>query len=323
MWGSRVFRAVQGTAAPLVVAAGCGSSFGGNSGCHSSRCSRGAADDGITNKTDKQSADERLLKRATTLQHAAAAAKIPVRRSHTAHELGKLRSQQTEMMQRWERDEGGWRELPARAWPPYQPNERQMQGIRAEATTQGCFQQTSATNTAAAAAAGVATTTTSSACHELLFNIATTLVFYNVNAQAGFSQYEALAKEGHVDSMVACGVILVEGLGIPPREQEGIEWLKKAVDLNSSQASYELGTVYYTGIDGLLPEDPVLAFQLFQRAAEQDQHTAALFMMADCLVEGEGTDIDVARAVPLFYQAAERGHRYARQRIRELLASHV
>jgi len=43
-------------------------------------------------------------------------------------------------------------------------------------------------------------------------------------------------------------------------------------------------------------------------------------MLADCLIEGEGTEKDVARAVSLLYRAAERGHRYARQRIRELLA---
>lgn len=46
-----------------------------------------------------------------------------------------------------------------------------------------------------------------------------------------------------------------------------------------------------------------------------------MYMMVDCLVEGEGTAIDVAKAAPLFYLAAERGHRYARQRMRELLAT--
>lgn len=291
MWGSRVFRAVSG-AAPLVLATGCGP-FWGNQ--NSSRC-----DDG-TQQGEHASA-ERLRKR-TTLQHAA---QFP--RRSTTTELGKLRAKQKEMLKRWEQDEDGWRELPARAWPAYQPDESQLEGIRAEATTKGCFQKSSTTET--------------DSCRELLFNIATTLVFYNVDPEVGFQQYETLAKEGHIDSMVACGVILVEGLAISPREQEGIEWLRKAVNLNSSQACYELGAVYYTGIDGVVEEDPVTAFQLFERAAEQD-HTAAMFMLADCLVEGEGTAKDVARAVPLLYRAADSGHRYARQRIRELLASKV
>jgi TPR repeat protein len=133
------------------------------------------------------------------------------------------------------------------------------------------------------------------------------------------AQYEQLAKMGHVDSMVACGIILIEGLGVPPREREGLEWLQKAVEYDSAQALYELGTVYYTGIDGVVDEDVHKAFELFERAAEQD-HTAAMYMVADCLVEGEGTEKSVARAIPLFYKAAERGHRFSRQRIRELLA---
>ena len=70
---------------------------------------------------------------------------------------------------------------------------------------------------------------------------------------------------------------------------------------------------------GVEEEDPEKAFALFERAAKLD-HTAALYMVADCLVEGEGTERSVAKAVPLFYKAAERGHRYSRQRIRELLA---
>ena len=70
--------------------------------------------------------------------------------------------------------------------------------------------------------------------------------------------------------------------------------------------------------DGVVEEDPEKAFGLFQRAAKSD-HTAALYMVADCLVEGEGTERNIHKAVPLFYKAAERGHRYSRQRIRELL----
>ena len=158
-------------------------------------------------------------------------------------------------------------------------------------------------------------------CQDLLFRIATTLVFYNVDPPSGLAQFRELAIDHHVDAMVACGIVLVEGLGVDANEQEGLAWLEQAAALGSSQACYELGTLYYTGIDAVLEEDPALAFSWFERAAAQD-HTAALYMVADCLVEGEGTAKDVARAVPLFYEAAERGHRFARQRIREILATH-
>ena len=228
-----------------------------------------------------------------------------VQRKDTRGELLKIRSIEEDMLKRWEKDEDGWRELPARAWPEYQPNPEQLKGIQVQVEQNGCHKNNNS-NT--------------DICQSLLFNVATALVFYSVDPIAGLEQYEVLAKQGHVDSMVACGVILVEGLsGLRNREREGVQWLQKAVDKESIQACYELGTVFYTGLDDVVDEDVDAAFVLFQKAAEQG-HVGALYMMADCLIEGEGTSVDVARAVPLLYQAADQGHRYARQRVRELLS---
>jgi TPR repeat protein len=241
-----------------------------------------------------------------------------LQRFSTQQELQKLRSQEKEMLKRWEMDEEGWRDLPARAWPAYQPNPEQLKGILAEITINNC-NVTAANNKEDLEEYPDLEDETLKLCTELLFDMATSFVFYNVNPPAGLAQYELLAKHGHVDSMVACGVILVEGLGVAPREKEGLAWLEKAVEKGSAQAQYELGTVYYTGIDGVVEEDVEKAFVLFEKAAAQN-HTAAIYMVADCLVEGEGTEKSVARAIPLFYKAAERGHRFSRQRIRELLA---
>lgn len=265
----------------------------------------------------------RLRRKQTTLQHAYANGSFPgesflrpTKRFDTKKELDDLRAQEKEMLLRWERDEDGWRELPARAWPAYQPNPEQLKDLQAQVIQHHCSStydnwiQSTSTDTKE---------TDVDLCTQLLFHVATSLVFYQVDPESGLRQYEMLAKQGHVDSMVACGIVLVEGMGVPPDEQRGIEWLQKAVSLNSAQGCYELGTLLYTGIDGVLEEDPEGAFELFRRAAEQD-HTAGLYMMADCLVEGEGTEQSVGRAVPLFYRAAERGHRYSRQKIRELLS---
>lgn len=246
----------------------------------------------------------RLFRKRRTLQQADKDSTTQtLRRYNTKEELSKIRVNEVEMLRRWEKDEDGWRELPARAWPAYQPKPDELEGIESDASKNKCSSSGKK----------------NMICTQLLFNIATTLVFYNIDAERGFRQYEELAKQGHIDSMVAVGIMLVEGLGIKPQEEKGIEWLKKAVELDSSQGCYELGTVFYTGIDGILEEDPKAAFELFQKAAKQD-HVAGTYMMADCLIEGEGTEQSVAKAVPLFYQAAERGHRFSRQRIRELLA---
>jgi TPR repeat protein len=283
MWGSKVARTFRPLAAATTITLTTTRNAETTSDCEGG----------------KKSSPNTLLRRQTTLRQAVS----EIRRFGTKQELSQLRQHENEMLQRWERDEDGWRDLPARAWPAYQPNPEQLEGLRAEVTLHNCTSNNNTTDL----------------CQGLLFNVATALVFYNLDAEAGFRQYEQLANDGHVDSMVACGVVLLEGMGVPPQEEKGIEWLKKAVALDSAQGCYELGTALYTGLEGVLEEDVKAAFELFKKAAQHD-HTAALYMMADCLVEGEGTEISVAQAVPLFYRAAERGHRYSRQRIRELLA---
>lgn len=272
-------------------------------------CETGSKEGSEESTQEQTQSPYNVQKRATLRKATGIDPSLPVRRYNTAQALDKLRPGQRETLLRWERDEDGWRELPARAWPAFQPNEEQMKVIRQTAQNKGCNLHTTSWFGRS-----------NRECQELFFQISTTLVFYNLDAKLGLEQFQQLAENGHVDAMVASGVILVEGLGVPPNENEGIEWLRKAADLGSSQATYELGTVYYTGIADVLDEDPEKAYTLFERAA-QTGHVAAMYMMADCLAEGEGVAQDMARAVPLFYEAAEQGHRFARQRIRELLAS--
>jgi TPR repeat protein len=230
-----------------------------------------------------------------------------IQRLNTVGELAKIRKNQEEMLRRWELDEDGWRELPARAWPEYQPSPDHLPAIREKMVEEGCHEKRKSTT---------------EACQSLMFQEATSLVFYTVDPPAGFQQYQEMASAGHLDSMVACGIILVEGLGgMTHREAEGVRWLQKAMKLGSTQALYELGIVYFTGIDGIVEEDSRKAFQCFEEAASRG-HVGALYMTSDCLMEGEGTEKNVARAIPMLYQAADQGHRYARQRVRELLKAY-
>ena len=100
-----------------------------------------------------------------------------------------------------------------------------------------------------------------------------------------------------------------------------MSWLEQAVAAGSAQGAYELGSLYYTGLGGILPEDEDRAYALFEQAAAQ-RHSGAMFMVADHLLQdgGDGGDVTAeSRAVEMMHAAAERGHRYARQRIRELL----
>jgi len=187
---------------------------------------------------EKEEEPRRIRKRRTAVQKAS----TTLEKKDTRAELGKIRRLKSSIFRQWERDEDGWRELPARAWPAYQPNEEELEHIRAHlAQLPSCTPDNSDVD---------------DECRKLLFDVATSLVFYTIDPQAGYEQYKKLAENGHVDAMVACGVILVEGLGVSPREEEGVAWLETAASLGSAQACYELGTVYYTGIDGVIDEDP-------------------------------------------------------------------
>ena len=109
------------------------------------------------------------------------------------------------------------------------------------------------------------------------------------------------------------------GYGVEQNEKLALKYLKLAIEkYNHAQAMYELGSCYYTGLEGVLEENESLAFELFEKAADAD-HVAAKYMCADMLLEGSGVTVDIAPAIPLLYAAAEDGHRFSRQRMRELL----
>eukprot|EP00929_Paragymnodinium_shiwhaense_P035172 TRINITY_DN19028_c0_g1_i1.p1 TRINITY_DN19028_c0_g1~~TRINITY_DN19028_c0_g1_i1.p1 ORF type:complete len:287 (+),score=80.82 TRINITY_DN19028_c0_g1_i1:267-1127(+) len=218
-------------------------------------------------------------------------------------ELAKLRPTEATMRARWIRDEDGWRKLPPRAWPTVQPKADEIPGLRRQLEEERC------------PAAG--SSQMSERCSRLTFDLATALVFNNVDPKAGFTTYEALAAAGDCDAMVGAAVVMIEGLGIPDNAKEGLRWLTKACELDSAQGQYELATLKYMGAVGVPCDEPG-AFVLYEKAAAK-QHASGMFLVADCLLEGIGCQEDPARAVSLLMAAAEKGHRGARQYIRQLL----
>jgi TPR repeat protein len=214
--------------------------------------------------------------------------------------LAKLRETEAIFRERWTKDEDGWRKLPPRSWPAYQPPAEKIPSLEVDLLQ--CPKNAGAP--------------LSQDCAKAHFDYATALVFASVDPPRGLERYTELAEGGNVDGMVAAGVTLVEGNGVPTDEEAGIRWLRKASDLDCAQAHYELGTMLYLG--EAVEEDEEGAVALFKRAAAK-QHAAGMFMLGDCMLEGEGCQREPGRAVPLLYAAAEMGHRGARQHIRQLL----
>lgn len=224
-------------------------------------------------------------------------------RTSLEDELSKLRPNEAAMRAKWiEDDQESWRKLPPRAWPTYQPSSEEIPRLRAQIKEERC------------PSAGQAM---SAGCLKLHFDLATALVFNNVDGPSGVTTFKQLGRAGNLDGMVATGVCLVEGLGVQRDDTEGVRWLKQASEKGSAQGLYELGTLVYVGTAGL-EEDEQAAYSFFQQAAEQE-HPAAIFMVADCLLEGVGCKQDQAKAVPLLRVAADLGHRGARQHLRQLL----
>ena len=240
---------------------------------------------------------------------------MPERTRLLKRSLAGVMGDENETLARWERDEEeNWRFLPPRAWPAYQPKVKEIPAITSVLRKNECL-----TDHVVETPDECIAVCKSKECSRAAFQLATALLFNDLDCARGLRIFKRLATRGDVDGMVATGVVLVEGLGVSPQPEEGVLWLRRACEMDSPQACYEMGVVYYNGVSGVVAEDEAEAFRFFEKAATQG-HAAGCFMTADCLLNGVGTHVDVARAVPLLYAAAENGHRYARQQIRELLA---
>ena len=174
-----------------------------------------------------------------------------------------------------------------KAWPAYQPPKEKIPFL--EGKLEACPRNPGAPM--------------SQDCVKAHFDYATALVFGLADPPAGLDRYTQLAEAGNVDGMVAVGVTLLEGHGVPKDEEAGIRWLRAASDLDSAQGHYELGTVLYLG--QVVEEDEEAAVALFRRAAAQN-HAAGMFMLGDCMLEGDGCAREPGRAVPLLIKRAER-----------------
>jgi hypothetical protein len=225
------------------------------------------------------------------------------------------KAKEKQLRQQWEDDEEGFRKLPARAWPPFQPDSDKLEGLQMlfeECTAQG-----------------------EDNCDQKAFDLATCYVFNNLDPNKGLALYKQLADRemGHPDATVAAGVVLVEGLGVPIDEQAGLKYLQKEAAMRTPQGSYELGTLYYTGVlnDGDDGGD-ARAFRYFQKSASSG-HIGGMYMVAEMILNDEtpeaaapataaaAAEDGVKQAVELFARAAEQGHRSARQRMREFFSA--
>jgi len=129
-----------------------------------------------------------------------------------ARSLAHLRPEEDEMRLRWDRDELGWRKLPARAWPVFQPGPDDIPKIAASLCGGRCTTNVEGLlpvvlpDGSMYTRKDTASASTAASCTQQAFDLATALVFNDIDAPRGVALYTNLAETGNfIDAHVALG----------------------------------------------------------------------------------------------------------------------
>lgn len=133
---------------------------------------------------------------------------------------------------------------------------------------------------------------------------------YNArNYALALKEITPLAKAGHADAQHLLGLMYYMGRGVPRDYRQAFSWHLKAARQGKADAQYVVGAMYYTG--NAVPQDQKHAVTWFRQAAEQGHADAqhALGLMYRYHVAG--VPQDPVLAYMLYNLAAAGGHRNA------------
>ena len=162
-------------------------------------------------------------------------------------------------------------------------------------------------------------TNSSSYCQDLQFRIASFLLLSSQQKvkSRGLEMLRDLAElHSHADAICSYAMLLYSGLPDTaieiPSPESAYSWHLVAATVHSHpQSQYEVAVAMYMG-DGI-DEDEAGAREYFRLGAMQG-HSAAAYMLGDCMLDGVGGKRDRADALYWLVKAAEMGHRGARSR---------
>ena len=128
----------------------------------------------------------------------------------------------------------------------------------------------------------------------------------------GATLMRQLAEKGVVEGLCGWAYCLLDGevAGCAYDAPKALGFHEAAARGGYAQSMHELGVLYYTGDDGV-ECDQAAAVYWFREAAQRGV-SGSMYLLAECLLEGEG---DSSEAYRWLASAAELGHRGARQRI--------
>jgi len=155
---------------------------------------------------------------------------------------------------------------------------------------------------------------------KLVVRIATTFVFLSAIGNPAYSRFESgvdafnrgdfktayqewlqPAINGDVDAARNLARLYHDGKGVGVDYAQARKWYKFAADKCNATAQNNLGLMYLNGQGG--PKDDVIAFRLFQVAANQALHADAEAMgnLAGMYLNGAGTQPNIIEAYKWYY----------------------
>ena len=134
----------------------------------------------------------------------------------------------------------------------------------------------------------------------------------------GAALMRRLAERGMLEGLCGWAMSLLDGEESPRDVPHAMACHRAAAAGGLAQSMHELGVIYYTGdlSDHGVPADAAIAVRWLRRAAERGV-SGSMYLLGECLLEGNGCAADEAAAFRWFEAAGELGHRGARERILE------
>ncbi len=137
---------------------------------------------------------------------------------------------------------------------------------------------------------------------------------YDYPASEAFSWLTRAAKQNHAEAYYCLATFPSSEDFVPSRgETDLVALLKKAGELGSLRAQYDLGACYATGDwvgDWVGPKDEAEAVKWYAKAAERGC-VEAQYNLGLMVFVGEGTAQDTARGIEWLVKAAEQGSKEA------------
>ncbi len=124
-------------------------------------------------------------------------------------------------------------------------------------------------------------------------------------ALGGFEVWNPQAKQGNVNAMVRVGETYVQGNGVEPNMDMGLEWLNKAAAQGSGEAMYLLAELYSTGLG--VTTDIKKAYEWYLKSAETG-YVAGQYQLGLGYASGVGVQKDVEKAKYWLQKAVNNGY---------------